>query len=110
MTKGPARVGVSLGVCLFAAARVAPVAAQPPDQHAPAEAASLLEALGVLAEASPAPAEPSGRSAPAATPQEAARVYPADSWYALLDPPAAAEFRAVFDAHRRWNFLARPYR
>ena len=29
---------------------------------------------------------------PASTPQEAARVYPANYWYSLLEPPAADEF------------------
>ena len=29
---------------------------------------------------------------PAGSPQEAARVYPANYWYSLLEPPAAAEF------------------
>src|SRR5690606_39316609 len=31
----------------------------------------------------------------AATPAEAAKVYPADHWWALLEPPAKEEFRAA---------------
>ena len=49
-----------------------------------------------LADSEPVPAEPGGtltlRATPAATPREAARVYPANYWYSLLEPPAPDEF------------------
>ena len=49
-----------------------------------------------LADSEPVTAEPGQmltlRATPAASPREAARVYPANYWYSLLEPPAADEF------------------
>ncbi len=49
-----------------------------------------------LADSEPVPAEPGRtltlRATPAASPRDAARVYPANYWYSLLEPPAADEF------------------
>ena len=49
-----------------------------------------------LVDSDPVTAEPGQTLAleavPAASPQEAARVYPANYWYSLLEPPAADEF------------------
>ena len=49
-----------------------------------------------LADSEPVTARPGEsvtlEAAPAATPQEAAAVYPANYWYSLLEPPAPGEF------------------
>ncbi len=49
-----------------------------------------------LADSEPVLAEPGRtltlRATPAASPRDAARVYPANYWYSLLEPPAADEF------------------
>ncbi len=49
-----------------------------------------------LADSEPVTAEPGQtlalQASPAASPREAARVYPANYWYSLLEPPAADEF------------------
>ena len=49
-----------------------------------------------LADSAPVSAEPGQTvnldAAPAGSPQEAARVYPSNYWYSLLEPPAADEF------------------
>jgi hypothetical protein len=50
-----------------------------------------------LVDSSPVQLKPSAtsvtlRATPAATPQEAARVYPGNYWLSLLEPPAATEF------------------
>ena len=41
-------------------------------------------------------------AAPAGSPQEAARVYPANYWYSLLEPPAAGEFPGTGPC-RQWH-------
>ena len=58
-----------------------------------------------LVDSDPVTAEPGQTltldAAPAGSPQEAARVYPANYWYSLLKPPAAEEFPGTGPCRQR---------